>query len=394
MRTAVLTREWAPHIYGGAGVHVQYLVPALAQHISVDVYAFGDELLRDELVGAHGFTTPPHLADANPALATLGLNVEMVNAISVTNPNVVHSHTWYTNFAGQSASVLLDIPLVVTAHSLEPLRPWKAEQLGGGYRVSSWVEQSAYEHAAAIIAVSAGMKTDIIACYPGIDPSRIHVIHNGIDTELYRPDPSFAALDKYDIDPAKPFVLFVGRITRQKGLPHLLQAARRFESDINLVLCAASPDTPELEVEVEELVAALRAERGEHSVTWIQSQVPREDLLQLFTHATVFACPSIYEPQGIVNLEAMACETAVVASNVGGIPEVVVDNETGILVPYDPHEPQAFEYAFADAVNRVVINPELARTLGAHGRARAVSSFGWDSIARQTIDLYRLVVSE
>lgn len=389
MRTAMLTREWAPHIYGGAGVHVQYLVPALTRHISVDVLAFGDEL-----EGAQGFTTPPHLADANPALATLGVNVEMVNSLALTKPDVVHSHTWYTNFAGQSASVLLDIPLVVTAHSLEPLRPWKAEQLGGGYRISSWVEQSAYEHASAIVAVSAGMKSDILDCYPTIDPSRIHVIHNGIDTEQYRPDPSFAALDKYEIDPSKPYVLFVGRITRQKGLPHLLEAARRFEPDVNLVLCAASPDTPELEAEVEELVAALRAQRGQNSVTWVQSPVPRVDLLQLFTHATVFACPSIYEPQGIVNLEAMACETAVVASNVGGIPEVVTDNQTGILVPYDPLEPQAFEYAFADAVNKVVSNPELARTLGAHGRARAVSSFGWDSIARQTIDLYRLVVSE
>lgn len=389
MRTAILTREWAPHIYGGAGVHVQYLVPALAQHVSVDVFAFGDQL-----DGAQGFSTPPQLADANPALATLGVNVEMVKSLSQVHPDVVHSHTWYTNFAGQTASVLLDIPLVVTAHSLEPLRPWKAEQLGGGYRLSSWVEQSAYQHAAAIVAVSAGMKSDIITCYPTIDPRRIHVIHNGIDTDLYRPDPSFAALDNYGVDPAKPYVLFVGRITRQKGLPHLLEAARRFEPNINLVLCAASPDTPELEAEVETLVAALRAERGENSVTWIQSQVPREDLLQLFTHATVFACPSIYEPQGIVNLEAMACETAVVASNVGGIPEVVVDNETGILVPYDPLEPQAFEYAFADAVNRVATDLAFARTLGAQGRARAVSSFGWDSIARQTIDLYRLVVSE
>ena len=389
VRTAILTREWAPNIYGGAGVHVQYLVPALAKHISAEVFAFGDHL-----EGARGFSTPTHLVDANPALATLGVNLEMVDAIASINPDVVHSHTWYTNFAGHTASVLLDIPLIVTAHSLEPLRPWKAEQLGGGYRLSSWVEHSAYQHAAGIIAVSAGMKADILNCYPSIKPERIHVIHNGINTDLYRPDASFAALDKYGIDPAKPYVLFVGRITRQKGLPHLLEAARRFESDINLVICATSPDTPEIEIEVENLVAKLRSERGPESVTWIQNQVPREDLLQLFTNATVFACPSIYEPQGIVNLEAMACETAVVASNVGGIPEVVVDNETGILVPYDPNEPKAFEHAFADAVNRVVADPNFARALGAQGRARAVSSFGWDSIARQTIDLYRLVIGE
>lgn len=389
MKTALLTREWAPNIYGGAGVHVQYLVPALAQHISVDVYAFGDQLQ-----GAQGFTVPTNFTDANPALATLGINLEMVNSMSATNPDVVHSHTWYTNFAGHSASVFLDIPLVVTAHSLEPLRPWKAEQLGGGYRLSSWVEKNAYEHAAAIIAVSAGMKADILSCYPTIDSNRIHVIHNGIDTDLYRPDTRFNALDKYGIDPAIPYVLFVGRITRQKGLPHLLEAARRFDSDINVVMCATSPDTPEIEAEVEELVAALQTERGEKSVTWIHDQVPRDELLQLFTQATVFACPSIYEPQGIVNLEAMACETAVVASNVGGIPEVVLDNETGILVPYDPREPKAFEHAFADAVNRVVADPAFATSLGAHGRARAVSSFGWDSIAQQTINLYKLVISE
>lgn len=389
MQAAILTREWPPEIYGGAGVHVQYLVPALRHHISVDVLAFGDHF-----PDAHGFSTPEFLRTANPALAALGTNLDMVNEIAALSPDVVHSHTWYTNFAGYTAAQLLGIPHIVTAHSLEPLRPWKAEQLGGGYRISSAIEKTSYESAAGIVAVSAGMKADIIACYPNVDPDRIHVIHNGIDTDVYRPDPSFAALDAYSIDPAKPYVLFVGRITRQKGLPHLLQAARKFEPGINLVVCASSPDTPELALEVDNLMNQLRIERGDSAVTWIQEQVPRSDLLQLFTHASVFACPSIYEPQGIVNLEAMSCETAVVASNVGGIPEVVIDSETGILVPYNQHEPQAFEHAFADAVNRVVSDPELARSLGAHGRARAVSSFGWDAIAQQTIKLYQSVTCE
>jgi starch synthase len=388
VRSAVLTREWPPEIYGGAGVHVEYLVPALRKHISADVFAFGDSF-----PDAQAFTTPAFLADANPALATMGTNLAMVQAIAEISPDVIHSHTWYSNFAGQTASLLLDIPLIVTAHSLEPLRPWKAEQLGGGYRLSSWIEKSAYEHAAGIVAVSAGMKRDILNCYPHVDPQRVHVIHNGIDTEIYRPDPSFDSLEHYGIDPSKPYVLFVGRITRQKGLPHLLQAAKKFADGVNLVLCASSPDTPELAAEVENLIDELRAERGESSVTWIHTQVPRDQLLQLFTHAAVFACPSIYEPQGIVNLEAMACETPVVASNVGGIPEVVVDNETGLLVPYNSLEPRAFEHAFAEAVNRVVTDPAQARSFGAHGRARAVSEFSWDSIAQQTIALYQSACS-
>ncbi|MCF8529924.1 MAG: glycogen synthase [Candidatus Nanopelagicales bacterium] len=389
MRAAILTREWPPEIYGGAGVHVQFLVPALRRHISVDVLAFGESY-----PDATAFGTPSFLQGANPALATMGTNLAMAQELATLSPDVVHSHTWYTNFAGETTARMLDIPHIVTAHSLEPLRPWKAEQLGGGYRLSSWVEQSAYASAAGVIAVSAGMRKDILDCYPHIDPSRVHVIHNGIDTDLYRPDPSFDALDKYAIDPATPYVLFVGRITRQKGLPHLLAAARQFDSSVNLVLCASSPDTPEIAAEVADLVAQLRAERGEQSVTWIQEQVPRSELLQLFTHATVFACPSIYEPQGIVNLEAMACETAVVASNVGGIPEVVVDGETGVLVPYDPAEPRAFEHAFADAVNRVVADPLAAQALGAHGRARAVTAFAWNAIAQQTIAVYQSVTSE
>lgn len=389
MRVALLTKEWPPNIYGGAGVHVEYLEAALSQHIDVSVHTFGEE--REN---ATGHQVPDFLRGTNPALETLGINLEIVKDVALENIDVVHSHTWYTNFAGQVAALITRTPLIVTAHSLEPLRPWKEEQLGGGYRVSSWIEKTAYESAAAIIAVSAGMKADVLASYPAVDPDRVHVIHNGIDTDVFRPDISPAACEKYGISTEHPYALFVGRITRQKGLPHLLAAARWFDDNTRLVLCASSPDTPELAAEVSELVAELRATRGPDSVVWIEEQVPRADLLQLLTAATVFTCPSIYEPQGIVNLEAMACETAVVASNVGGIPEVVVDQDTGLLVPYDPVEPRAFERAFADSVNRIVADPALAKAMGARGRARAVTDFGWDAIAEQTISLYRSTVND
>lgn len=387
MRVALLTKEWSPQIYGGAGVHVDYLVPALAAHIAVDVHAFGESF-----PDATAHPTPDFLQGANPALETLGVNLGMVNAISQNQVDLVHSHTWYTNFAGQSAALLLDIPLVITAHSLEPLRPWKQEQLGGGYRISSWVEKSAYENAAAVIAVSADMKADVLSCYPEIDSEKVHVIHNGINADIYRPDPSFEAVNKYGINAQKPYSLFVGRITRQKGLAHLLQAAKSFDPEIQIVLCASAPDTPEIAIEVRELVSELKEMRGENNVIWIQEQVPRSELISLLTHASVFTCPSIYEPQGIVNLEAMACETAVVASDVGGIPEVVADGETGVLVHYDQFDPSSFEEDFAKAVNRVVADSELARRLGVAGRRRAIKDFSWDSIAASTIDVYRSVI--
>ncbi len=387
MRIALLTKEWSPQIYGGAGVHVDYLVPALAAHIAVDVHAFGE---RFSDAAAH--PVPEFLRGANPALETLGVNLDMVKAIAQDQVDLVHSHTWYTNFAGQSAALLLDIPLVITAHSLEPLRPWKQDQLGGGYRVSSWVEKNAYENAAAVIAVSAGMKADVLSCYPNIDPEKVHVIHNGINTNIYRPDPSFEAVNKYGINSQAPYSLFVGRITRQKGLAHLLQAAKSFDPDIQIVLCASAPDTPEIAAEVHALVGELRDLRGKDNVIWIQEQVPRPELISLLTHASVFTCPSIYEPQGIVNLEAMACETAVVASDVGGIPEVVVDGETGVLVHYDQFDPASFEVNFAKAVNRVVADSELANQFGVAGRKRAIEDFAWDSIAQSTIDVYRSVI--
>ena len=377
----MLTREWPPDVYGGAGVHVEHLVAELRRRIEVDVHCFGEPR-----ADAMGHAVPAGLLGANAAIQTLGVDLEIVDASA--GVDLLHSHTWYANLAGHIGALLHGVPHVLTAHSLEPLRPWKEEQLGGGYRVSSWVERTAYEGAAAIIAVSHGMRADVLGAYPAVDPARVHVVHNGIDTSVYLPDHGEAALDTFGIDRRRPYVLFVGRITRQKGIVHLINAARRFDEDVVLVLCASSPDTPEIGEETSAAVAQLRAERGDDSVIWIQEQVARPTIIQLFTHALAFVCPSIYEPLGIVNLEAMACETAVVASAVGGIPEVVVDGATGLLVPYDAAEPRAFEVAFADAVNVIAADPRRARTMGAAGRARAVSEFGWDAISEQTIAVY------
>lgn len=377
----MLTKEWPPDIYGGAGVHVENLARELRRKIPVDVHCFG--MPRPD---AFGHAVPASLLGANTAIQTLGVDLEMVDATA--DVDLLHSHTWYTNLAGHVGSLLHGVPHVLTAHSLEPLRPWKQEQLGGGYRVSSWVERTAYEAASRIIAVSHGMRADVLAAYPSVDPDRVAVVHNGIDTEVYRPDADPSVLAHLGIDPARPYVLFVGRITRQKGIVHLINAARLFEDDVQLVLCASSPDTPEIGEETRAGVERLRAERGDGSVIWLQEQVDRVTLIRLFTQALAFCCPSIYEPLGIVNLEAMACQTAVVASAVGGIPEVVVDGVTGLLVPYDPLEPRAFEHAFADAVNALAADPERARAMGVAGRARAISDFGWDAIADRTIAVY------
>lgn len=376
----MLTKEWPPEVYGGAGVHIEHLVAELRRVIEVDVHCFGAPR-----VDAEAHPVPDFLAGANPALQTLGVDLEFVQATG--DVELVHSHTWYANLGGHISALLHGIPHVLTAHSLEPLRPWKEEQLGGGYRVSSWVERTSYEAATRIIAVSEGMRRDVLQAYPDVDPNRVDVVHNGIDTEVYRPDPDPSPLTVLGI--TRPYVLFVGRITRQKGIVHLIHAARRFDDGVQLVLCASSPDTPEIGVETAEAVARLREERGDDAVVWIQEQVDRPRLISLFTHALAFACPSIYEPLGIVNLEAMACETAVVASAVGGIPEVVVDGETGLLVPYDPAEPRAFEHALGDAVNALATDPERAHRMGAAGRARAVTHFSWDAIAEQTIAVYR-----
>ncbi len=387
MKVSILTREWPPDVYGGAGVHVAHLVDSLASLVDVSVQCFGDP--RPD---AHAHAVPSDLAGANPALATLGVDLQMVR--DTHDADLLHSHTWYANLAGQIGGLLHGVPHVLTAHSLEPMRPWKAEQLGGGYRVSSWVEKTAYDNAQAIIAVSEGMRRDVLACYPDVDPARVHVVHNGIDTQRYRAVEGTGALARHGVDPTRPFVVFVGRITRQKGINHLLAAAERFADDAVLVLCASSPDTPEIGVETERAVEQLRELRGDDSVIWITEQLDRDSVIELLTHASVFACPSVYEPLGIVNLEAMACETAVVASAVGGIPEVVEDGVTGLLVPYDPSEPRAFEHAFADAVNAVLADPDRARRMGLAGRARAIADFGWQSIAAQTVRVYEAALSQ
>jgi alpha-maltose-1-phosphate synthase len=385
VKVGVLTREYPPEVYGGAGVHVEFLVHELRKLIDVEVRCFG--AARDE-PGVIGYGTPPALDHANFALKALGVDVEM--AASLDGVDIVHSHTWYANVAGVLGALLHDVPHVLSAHSLEPDRPWKAEQLGGGYRISSWAEREAYASADAIIAVSAGMRTDILKAYPFVNPDRLHVIYNGIDTDLYQPVDGTAAAEKYGVDPDRPSVVFVGRITRQKGVGHLLAAAKAFEPDIQLVLCAGAPDTREIAAATEATVAELRESRS--GVIWVREMLPREDVIGLLSEATVFACPSVYEPLGIVNLEAMACGTAVVASAVGGIPEVVADGETGILVPYDEANPAGLEEGLAAAINRVCTDPELATRLGVAGRQRAVEEFGWAHIAERTVDLYRGLV--
>jgi starch synthase len=381
MRVAVLTREYPPEVYGGAGVHVEFLVRELRRIIDVDVHAFGGP--RDE-PGVRAYRPPGELAEANAALRTLGVDLEM--AAAVGKADVLHSHTWYANMAGVWGAAMHGKPHVLSAHSLEPARPWKAEQLGGGYQISSWAERQAYETADAIVAVSYGMRADMLDAYPFVDPARIHVIHNGIDTELYAPATSDDTMHAYGIDRDRPSAIFVGRITRQKGLAHLLRAAAALDPDVQLILCAGAPDTKEIAAETEETVAKLSATRT--GVVWIREMLPRPQISELLTHATVFVCPSVYEPLGIVNLEAMACETAVVASAVGGIPEVVADGLTGTLVPYHavPHE--EFESGLAEAINALCRDPARAASMGRAGRERAVHEFGWDTIAHRTVELY------
>ncbi len=395
MRIDVLSKEYPPEIYGGAGVHVAELVRALRAVDGVDarVHCFG---VQREEAGTTGYADPAELADANGAIRTLGVDLEMVGGCEGTD--VVHSHTWYANMAGHLAKLLHGVPHVVTAHSLEPMRPWKAEQLGGGYAVSSWAERTAYEGADAVIGVSAAMRDDILRSYPAIDPDRVHVVHNGIDTEDWQPIENPDRVRELGLDPDRPSVIFVGRITRQKGLPLFLRAAAQLPPDVQLILCAGAPDTKEIETEVRELVDGLAAERD--GVVWIAEMLPRPDVVALLTAATVFACPSIYEPLGIVNLEAMACETAVVATATGGIPEVVVHGETGWLVPIEqatdgtgtPLDPERYVADLAAALVDAVSDPARARERGLAGRRRAQESFSWPAIAEQTMEVYRSVV--
>ena len=387
MRVDLLSREYPPEVYGGAGVHVEYLARELRSLCDVRVRAFGAP--RDE-AGVTGYTVPPGLASANAALQVLGVDLEM--AAACAGADVVHSHTWYANLAGHVAKLLHGVPHVMTTHSLEPLRPWKAEQLGGGYTISSWAERTAVLAADAVVAVSEGMRRDVLACYPDVDPSRVRVLHNGIDTAEYAPDPGTSVLSALGVDSARPYVIFVGRITRQKGLPYLLRAARSFDPSAQLVLCAGAPDTPEIAAEVEGLVDGLRRDRG--GVVWIAEMLPRPQVVQLLSHASVFVCPSIYEPMGIVNLEAMACEAPVVATATGGIPEVVADGETGLLVPFEadgsglPLDPDAFVADLASRVNAVLADLGRARAMGKAGRRRAVELFSWPRIAERTRELY------
>lgn len=387
VKVGLLTREYPPDVYGGAGVHVEFLARELRALTDLQVHCWGsgDTVPAAEAPGVTRHRAAASLDGANDALRTFSVDLAM--AAAVEGRELVHSHTWYANLAGHVAKLLYGIPHVVTAHSLEPLRPWKAEQLGGGYALSGWAERTAIEAADAVVAVSSGMRADILGCYPALDPDRVHVIHNGIDTSLYRPDHGTTVLDRFGIDKDRPYVLFVGRITRQKGVPHLLRAARALDPGAQLVLCAGAPDTPEIEREFRELVGELGSKRD--GVFWIPEMLPRPEVVQLLTHAAVFACPSVYEPLGIVNLEAMACGTAVVASAVGGIPEVVDDGRTGLLVPYDEQSPEAFESALTEALNRVLDDPESAGRMGAAGRERAVREFGWDQVARRTYGVYQ-----
>ncbi|MCK8610532.1 glycogen synthase [Agromyces sp. C10] len=394
MRVDLLTREYPPEIYGGAGVHVAELVRALRRDIDVRVRAFGAP--RDE-EGTTGYGTPAEFADVNAALSTMG--VDLLMAADAAGADLVHSHTWYANFAGFVAKKLHGIPHVVTAHSLEPLRPWKAEQLGGGYRVSSWVERAAFEDADAVVAVSDGMRRDILRSYPSIDPARVSVVYNGIDLEDWRPNHDPDLVRSLGVDPDLPSIVFVGRITRQKGLPYLLRAARSLPDDVQLVLCAGAPDTPEIMAEVSGLVAELAETR--RGVVWIDRHLPRAELTALLTAATCFVCPSVYEPLGIVNLEAMACGAAVVGTATGGIPEVVEDGVTGVLVPIDqaddgtgtPLDPDRFVADLAAALTRVVSDPGRAREMGAAGRVRAEQHFAWAAIADETRALYERVLA-
>ena len=398
VRIDIVTKEFPPEIYGGAGVHVAELSRVLAQRVDLQVRAFGAPREPDYHGAAvTSYAVPEDLGAANAAVQTLGVDLRIVPDIA--GADLVHSHTWYANMAGHLASLLHGIPHVLSAHSLEPLRPWKAEQLGGGYAVSSWVEKTAYESAAAIIAVSEGMRQDILRSYPEVDPAKVKVVHNGIDVSLWNRDEGEDVVRALGIDPELPSVVFVGRNTRQKGVPYLLRAAAKLPADVQLVLCLGAADTPELAAETARLIEELQRQRS--GVIVVERMLPRHELIQVLSHATAFACPSIYEPLGIVNLEAMACGAAVVASATGGIPEVVQHGETGLLVPLEqvtdgtgtPLDPEKFVTEFAAALTEVVSDPERARAMGQAGRRRAEEHFSWESITETTLEVYRSVLS-
>jgi alpha-maltose-1-phosphate synthase len=395
-KATLFTNEYPPNVYGGAGVHVEYLSQALAQQIAVDVRCFGDQRIESPNLtvrGYPGWTEARQNTDPRFGGALDAFHRSLAMAKDTIDADVVHCHTWYTDMGGLIASRLWDVPFVLSIHSLEPLRPWKIEQLGNGYHLSTWMERTAMEHADAIVAVSEQTREDVLRLFD-VQPARVHVIHNGIDLKEYRPTGSTDALLRYGVDPERPYVLFVGRITRQKGIIHLVDAIPAIDPSLQIVLCAGAPDTPEIGNEMAAHVAAALAKRS--GVTWIREMLPRADVIQFYEHAAVFCCPSVYEPFGIINLEAMACETAVVASKVGGIPEVVVPEETGLLVDpgllpgtFEPADPAAFSSGLANAINRLAADPALRARMGRQGRQRAIDHFSWHAIADATLALYR-----
>jgi alpha-maltose-1-phosphate synthase len=388
-RVALLTREFPPEVYGGAGVHVEHLASALGGLVDVEVHCFGAP--RSSPLVAGTYRPWPDLPAGGGDGGALGVvSADLAIAAAVGGADLVHSHTWYANLAGHLAGLVHGVPHVMTAHSLEPRRPWKAEQLGGGYAVSSFCERTAIESADAVVAVSTAMRDDILGAYPAVEPERVHVVPNGIDVDAYRPVPAGDALARFGIDPGRPTVLFVGRMTRQKGIDLLLAAGDRIDREAQLVLCAGAPDTSAVGDELRAAAAALAARRG--AVVWIEAMVPRSDVAQLMSHATVFVCPSVYEPFGLINLEAMACGTAVVATATGGITDVVVDGETGVLVPFDAARPQPYVATLADRVNELLGDPSRAAAMGRAGRARVVERFTWPAVAARTVEVYRGVL--
>ena len=405
MRIGILTNEYPPNVYGGAGVHVEYLTRELAaldegRHF-VRVLAFGDQAERSPNLAVNGVQPPASIAAQDPRHSKLfdTLMQDLMMSGMATDLDIVHCHTWYSHFAGCLVKQLQNVPLVLTTHSLEPHRPWKVEQLGTAYHASSWLERTAYQNADGVVAVSVAMKNDVQTIYR-VDPDRVRVIHNGIDLQQYRPRPDPGVLAQYGIRTDAPFVLFVGRITRQKGIIHLVNAIRHIRTGVQIVLCAGAPDTPEIAVEMTQAIERARAD-SQHDIVWIQEMLPKDRVIALYTHAAIFVCPSVYEPFGIINLEAMACETPVVASSVGGIPEVVEHGETGLLVApeaigateVEPRNPEQFSRDLAAAVNVLLDDPALRQSMAEKARVRVEQTFSWTSIARQTLGFYEELVS-